>query len=74
LARGEAVLELHIEQGNRLETGGIQIGAVTGIVGIYRYIVTVKGEAGKGKAIVRMNGWNPNRGGRRLPGASPNRS
>ena len=40
-----AVLELHIEQGNRLETGGIQIGAVTGIVGIYRYIVTVKGEA-----------------------------
>jgi len=40
-----AVLELHIEQGNRLETGGIQIGAVTGIVGIYRYIITVKGEA-----------------------------
>jgi hydantoinase/carbamoylase family amidase len=40
-----AILELHIEQGNRLETGGIQIGAVTGIVGIYRYIVTVKGEA-----------------------------
>ncbi len=40
-----AVLELHIEQGNRLETEGVQIGAVTGIVGIYRYIVTVKGEA-----------------------------
>jgi hydantoinase/carbamoylase family amidase len=40
-----AVLELHIEQGNRLETSGIQIGAVTGIVGIYRYIITVKGEA-----------------------------
>ncbi len=40
-----AVLELHIEQGNRLEINGIQIGAVTGIVGIYRYIVTVKGEA-----------------------------
>lgn len=40
-----AVLELHIEQGNRLETDGIQIGAVTGIVGIYRYIITVKGEA-----------------------------
>ncbi|MBW1697745.1 MAG: Zn-dependent hydrolase [Deltaproteobacteria bacterium] len=41
----EAVLELHIEQGNRLYTEGIQIGAVTGIVGIYRYGVTVKGEA-----------------------------
>jgi hypothetical protein len=38
-----AVLELHIEQGNRLETDGIQIGAVTGIVGIYRYIIKVKG-------------------------------
>ena len=41
----EAVLELHIEQGNRLEASAIQIGAVTGIVGIYRYIVTVTGEA-----------------------------
>ena len=40
-----AVLELHIEQGNKLEAGETQIGAVTGIVGIYRYIVTVKGEA-----------------------------
>ncbi len=40
----EAVLELHIEQGNRLYTEGIQIGAVTGIVGIYRYIITVTGE------------------------------
>lgn len=40
------VLELHIEQGSRLESEGIEIGAVTGIVGIYRYIVTVKGEAG----------------------------
>jgi len=42
----EAVLELHIEQGNRLEAENIKIGAVTGIVGIYRYIVTVKGEPG----------------------------
>jgi len=40
----EAAMELHIEQGNRLFTEGIQIGAVTGIVGIYRYIVTVTGE------------------------------
>ena len=41
-----AVLELHIEQGNRLEAENIRVGAVTGIVGIYRYIVTVSGEAG----------------------------
>jgi len=40
-----AILELHIEQGNRLETDGVQIGVVTGIVGIYRYIITVAGEA-----------------------------
>ncbi|RJQ64982.1 MAG: Zn-dependent hydrolase [Desulfobacteraceae bacterium] len=40
------MLELHIEQGSRLESEGIAIGAVTGIVGIYRYIVTVRGEAG----------------------------
>jgi len=38
-------LELHIEQGRRLESEGIQIGAVTAIVGIYRYLVTVEGEA-----------------------------
>jgi N-carbamoyl-L-amino-acid hydrolase len=37
-------LELHIEQGARLESQGIQIGAVTAIVGIYRYLVTVEGE------------------------------
>jgi hydantoinase/carbamoylase family amidase len=39
-----AYLELHIEQGPRLERQGIQIGAVTSIVGIYRYLVTVEGE------------------------------
>lgn len=38
-------LELHIEQGARLESQGIQIGAVTAIVGISRYLVTVEGEA-----------------------------
>jgi beta-ureidopropionase / N-carbamoyl-L-amino-acid hydrolase len=37
-------LELHIEQGARLESQNIQIGAVTAIVGIYRYLVTVEGE------------------------------
>lgn len=39
-------LELHIEQGKILETKQIDIGAVTGIAGIYRFTVTVKGEAG----------------------------
>ncbi|MFA5027146.1 MAG: Zn-dependent hydrolase [Candidatus Methylomirabilota bacterium] len=38
-------LELHIEQGRRLESEGIRIGAVTAIVGIFRYLVTVTGEA-----------------------------
>jgi hydantoinase/carbamoylase family amidase len=42
----EAVLELHIEQGKRLEAENLKIGAVTGISGIYRYIVAVDGEAG----------------------------
>ncbi len=37
-------LELHIEQGRRLEFEAQQIGVVTAIVGIYRYIVTVTGE------------------------------
>jgi hydantoinase/carbamoylase family amidase len=41
----EAMLELHIEQGNRLASEEIRIAAVTGIVGIYRYIVTVSGRA-----------------------------
>ncbi len=38
-------LELHIEQGRRLEVEAQQIGVVTAIVGIYRYIVTVTGES-----------------------------
>jgi hydantoinase/carbamoylase family amidase len=37
-------LELHIEQGKVLEVERMQIGVVTAIVGIYRYIVTVTGE------------------------------
>jgi allantoate deiminase len=40
----KALLELHIEQGSLLETRGIDIGAVTGIVGIYRYSVEVLGK------------------------------
>ena len=39
-------LELHIEQGAVLEQVGERIGAVTGIVGIRRYLVTVSGQSG----------------------------
>lgn len=38
-------LEMHIEQGQVLETEGIPIAIVEGIVGIARYKVTVKGKA-----------------------------
>jgi hydantoinase/carbamoylase family amidase len=37
-------LELHIEQGKVLEVEQMQIGVVTAIVGIYRYVITVTGE------------------------------
>lgn len=40
-----AFLELHVEQGGRLEDEGIQIGIVEGIVGIRRYLVTYTGYA-----------------------------
>jgi hydantoinase/carbamoylase family amidase len=42
----KAYLELHIEQGRVLESRGDQIGAVSAIVGIKRYKVTVLGEPG----------------------------
>lgn len=38
-------LEIHIEQGPTLESGGVDIGAVEGIVGIRRFRVTVSGFA-----------------------------
>ncbi|MFW5897250.1 MAG: Zn-dependent hydrolase [Bacillota bacterium] len=38
-------LEMHVEQGGTLEQRGIDIGVVTGIVGIYRYVVEVEGQA-----------------------------
>ena len=38
-------LELHIEQGNTLEKSGEDIGIVTGIVGLQRYVFTVHGES-----------------------------
>src|ERR1700756_2190853 len=37
-------LEAHIEQGQRLETGGLKIGIVTSIVGIWQYRITFTGE------------------------------
>lgn len=40
-----AFIELHIEQGRRLEQSGIPLGIVSGICGIYRETITVTGEA-----------------------------
>ncbi len=40
-----AFLELHIEQGRRLESAGVAAGVVTGICGIYRELVSITGEA-----------------------------
>jgi N-carbamoyl-L-amino-acid hydrolase len=37
-------LEAHIEQGETLETGGLAIGVVTSIVGIWQYRITFRGE------------------------------
>ncbi len=37
-------LEAHIEQGQRLESGGLAIGVVTSIVGIWQYRITFTGE------------------------------
>ena len=41
----QAYLELHIEQGTRLERSGTDIGIVTGMVGIHMYLVTFRGQA-----------------------------
>jgi N-carbamoyl-L-amino-acid hydrolase len=43
-ARYLGYLEAHIEQGNTLETAGLRIGIVEGIVGIWNYWVTITGE------------------------------
>ena len=37
-------LEAHIEQGQTLESGGLAIGVVTSIVGIWQYRITFEGE------------------------------
>jgi N-carbamoyl-L-amino-acid hydrolase len=39
----EAYLELHVEQGGFLDSAGIPIGVVEGIVGIHHYYVTITG-------------------------------
>ena len=39
------LIELHIEQGNRLEEENRSIGIVTGIVGLQRYKITVQGKS-----------------------------
>lgn len=45
LAQVKGYLELHIEQGPRLEAEGLALAVVEGIVGIDRYTLTVHGEA-----------------------------
>lgn len=44
LEKAQCYLELHIEQGARLDRENIPIGIVTGIVGISRLLVTCQGE------------------------------
>ncbi len=40
-----AFVELHVEQGPVLESAGVQIGVVEGIVGQRRYMLTIQGQA-----------------------------
>ncbi|MBV7699281.1 M20/M25/M40 family metallo-hydrolase [Streptomyces sp. TRM70350] len=40
-----AYIELHVEQGPRMERAGLDLSPVTGIVGVRRYTVTVTGQA-----------------------------
>jgi len=51
-------LEAHIEQGDTLETGGLSIGVVTSIVGIWQYRITFTGaqnHAGTTRMAVRKD-------------------
>ena len=41
----QAFLELHIEQGGFLHKNNIPVGVVSGIAGITRYAIVIKGEA-----------------------------
>jgi allantoate deiminase len=47
-----AYLELHIEQGPRLETAGVALGVVSDIVGIYHARVAIRGRADHAGATV----------------------
>jgi N-carbamoyl-L-amino-acid hydrolase len=51
-------LEAHIEQGETLESGGLKIGIVTSIVGIWQYRITFSGEqnhAGTTRMAIRKD-------------------
>jgi beta-ureidopropionase / N-carbamoyl-L-amino-acid hydrolase len=51
-------LEAHIEQGETLESGGLKIGVVTSIVGIWQYRITFTGEqnhAGTTRMAIRKD-------------------
>lgn len=51
-------LEAHIEQGETLERGGLKVGAVTSIVGIWQYRITFVGEqnhAGTTRMAIRKD-------------------
>lgn len=51
-------LEAHIEQGDTLESGGLKIGIVTSIVGIWQYRITFTGEqnhAGTTRMAIRSD-------------------
>ena len=51
-------LEAHIEQGETLESGGLGIGIVTSIVGIWQYRITFTGEqnhAGTTRMAIRRD-------------------
>src|SRR5215470_2896348 len=51
-------LEAHIEQGETLESGGLKIGVVTSIVGIWQYRITFAGEqnhAGTTRMAIRRD-------------------
>lgn len=42
--RHKGFFEMHIEQGTQLESAGLQIGVVTGIVAIWQYRLAIKGQ------------------------------
>ena len=44
IAELSGYLELHIEQGPRMDSQGLELAAVTGIVGVRRHRITVQGE------------------------------